>query len=123
MEYIKQHKLLTGILLVIILGAVWYEFTGSSPSPVLSTANTGNATDTEQAQLVSTLLQLQTVTLNGTILSDPGFMSLQDFTTQVVSEPVGRPNPFAPVSPGSVVEATTSQKIQPGLFAPKTSAH
>jgi hypothetical protein len=123
MDYIKQHKLLTGILVVIILGAAWYEFSGSSPAPVLSTAATGTATDTQDAQLVSTLLQLQTVTLNGTILSDPGFLSLQDFTTQVVSEPVGRPNPFAPVSPGSVVEATTSQKIQPGLFAPKVSAH
>ena len=124
MDYIKQHKILTGILVVVILGAAWYEFTGSSSSaPVLSTASTGSATDTQDAQLVSTLLQLQTVTLNGTILSDPGFLSLQDFTTQVVSEPVGRPNPFAPVSPGSVVEATTSQKIQPGLFAPKVSAH
>jgi hypothetical protein len=123
MDLIKQHKILSGILVVVILGAVWYEFMGTSsaPAPVLST--TGNATDTQDAQLVTTLLELQAVTLSGTILSDPGFLSLQDFTTQVVSEPVGRPNPFAPVSPGSVVEATTTQKIQPGLFAPKTSAH
>ena len=102
MDLIKQHKLISLLIVVVLIGIAWYEFSGSSaPAPVLST--TGTATDTQDAQLVSTLLQLQTVTLSGTILNDPGFLSLQDYTTQIVSEPVGRPNPFAPISPGSVL--------------------
>lgn len=123
MDFIKQHKLLTGILVVVLVGVAWYEFSGSSgPAPVLSSTGAASSTNAEDAQLISTLLQLQTVTLSGAILSDPGFLSLQDYTTQIISEPVGRPNPFAPISPGSILVATTTQKINPKLFAPKTSA-
>ena len=116
MDLIMRHKLIVALLVIVLIGAAWYEFTGNSaPAPVLST--TGVATDTGEADIVSTLLQLQAVNLNGTILTDPGFESLQDFTTQVVNEPVGRTDPFAPV-PGSVVASTSSVPVNPNLFAP-----
>ena len=115
MEFISQHKLISIVVLVLLIGAAWWEFTGSSSSaPVLSTS--ASATSTEDAQLVSTLLQLQAVTLNGTILSDPGFLSLQDFTTQVISQPLGRPNPFAPI--GATAPASSTATLNPNLFAP-----
>jgi hypothetical protein len=117
MSLISQHKIISGIVLLLLIFAAWWEFTGNSSSqPVLTTS--GIATSTQDAQLVSTLLQLQAVSLNGTILSDPGFLSLQDFTTQVVSEPLGRPNPFAPISAGALVTGTSSATLNPNLFAP-----
>lgn len=118
MNFISQHKLTSLLILILLIGAAWWGFTQSSgPAPVLTTNNLGNATGTEDAQIVSTLLQLQAVSLSGTVLGDPGFLSLQDFTTQVVSEPIGRPNPFAPV-PASTAPATSTGALNPNLFAP-----
>lgn len=121
MDYISQHKLISLVILIALIGAAWWGFTQTSaPAPVVSTTNVGgNATDTQDAQIVQTLLQLQAVSLNGTILTDPGFLSLQDFTTQIVSEPIGRPNPFAPISATVVpVVATSTKTLNPNLFAP-----
>ncbi len=116
MDYISQHKLLSLVLLVVLIGAAWWGFTSTNaPSSVVSTDAIGAATGTQDAAIVSTLLQLQAVALSGTIFSDPGFLSLQDFTTQVVTEPVGRTNPFAPTNSTTTVQSTS---LNPNLFAP-----
>jgi len=117
MNFISQHKIAAILVLVLLIGAAWYGFTASSaPAPVLSTTD---ATDTNPADqsLVSTLLQLQAVSLSGNIFSDPAFTSLQDFTTQIVSEPIGRTDPFAPLSPGTI-GAASSSTTNTHLFAP-----
>lgn len=116
MDYISKHKLLALVILILLVGAAWWEFMQSSPAPILATTGTGT-TDTQDAQLISTLSQLQSVSLSGAIFSDPGFLSLQDFTTQIVSTPIGRPDPFAPVS-ASAPSATSTEKLNPNLFAP-----
>lgn len=118
MQFISQHKILSLVVLVLLIGAAWYEFTGSSSSAPVLTTSGSDASSTEDAQIVSTLLQLQAVTLDGTILSDPGFLALQDFTTQVVSEPLGRPNPFAPISGSVIPAASSTAPLSPNLFAP-----
>lgn len=118
MEFITQHKLLSAIIVIAICAAAWWTFTQSSgPAPVLATTVVAGATSTQDASIVTTLLQLQAVTLSGTILTDPAFLSLQDYTTQIVTEPIGRPDPFAPVSPGTAAP-TSTQKVNPNLFAP-----
>jgi hypothetical protein len=117
MDFISQHKIASLIILLLLIGAAWWGFTANSaPAPVI--VSTTAATSTQDAQLVSTLLQLQAVTLSGTILSDPGFLALQDYTTQVVTEPIGRPNPFAPLSSTGATEATSTTSLNPNLFAP-----
>ncbi|HUO50141.1 MAG TPA: hypothetical protein VMU25_01035 [Candidatus Paceibacterota bacterium] len=125
MNYIFQHKLIAGVVLVVIIAAAWYGFTQTSTPPVLSTTgttsdlSTGNPeADAANQNLVSTLLTLQAVQLDGTIFSDQAFLSLKDFTTQVINEPIGRTNPFAPLSRAAIV-ATSTGKITPNLFAPK----
>ena len=82
-----------GILIAMI---AWYMLSSKpSSSTLLSSNETAEAGATEKG-LVEVLLQLRAVTLSGTILSDPAFLSLRDFGTQIVPEPIGRPNPFAP---------------------------
>lgn len=117
MDIIMRHKLITAIIVVMLIGAAWYEFTGTSAAPASILQTTGVATGTGEASIVSTLLQLQAVNLDGTVLANPAFLSLQDFTTQVVNEPTGRPDPFAPLS-GAPVSTTSSAKVSPNLFAP-----
>lgn len=70
---------------------------------------TGNANDSallspqqlNQNQTVSNLLvvfaELSSLNLDPAILSNPAFVSLEDFSRQIPSEPSGRANPFAPI--------------------------
>lgn len=95
---------------IAIAGLVWYGFfSGSSSSDqVLTTASTDGVADSLDQGLVNTLLTLRAITLSGSIFSEPVFQELQDFSTEIVPEPVGRPNPFAPLSPVSLIPSDTS---------------
>ena len=122
MHYILDHKIAAVVVVVLIIGGAWYGFTQTStPAAVLTTTSVDSSNPTDQ-DLVTTLLQLQAVSLNGAVLTDPSFLSLKDFTTQVVTEPVGRSNPFAPLSSQSLTEsAASSTTSNPKLFAPRTT--
>jgi hypothetical protein len=111
--YILQHKIAAGALTVLILVGIWYGLTSSTaPAPILQTDNAVSASDQD---LVATLLTLRAVTLSGTIFSDPVFMSLHDFGVQIQPEPVGRDNPFAPLSRLPASQTARGANIQ---FAP-----
>jgi hypothetical protein len=96
--FFSQFKfyLIGGVGILIALSA-WWTLGASGEDDALLATDTpaGGLVDKE---VVGTLLQLRAVTLNGTIFSDPAFIQLQDFGTQIIPEPVGRPNPFAPTS-------------------------
>ena len=118
MEFFTQHKttLLVTLGVVVAIG-VWWGFSQDDPSTSLIETQASSGVGPEDRGLVDTLLQLRAVSLSGTIFSDPAFMSLQDFGKQVIPEPVGRPNPFAPVSTRSTTTKESSQGAQ--LFSPK----
>jgi hypothetical protein len=100
MSLLARNKLLLILLGLVILGVAWYFFSGSSDTPDLLETTAGPAglsANPQEADLVQTLLALRAVSLSGTIFSDPAFMSLRDFGTQIIPEPIGRPNPFAPL--------------------------
>ncbi len=102
MGFISQHKIpMIALLGILIAAAIWYGLSNSQPSEsLLSTQVVSNADPADQ-DVVETLSTLRAVTLSGTIFSDTAFMGLKDFGTQIVPEPVGRENPFAPLQAGS----------------------
>ena len=105
-----RHKIIAIIGVVVVVGALGWGLLGSSqPAPLLSVQDASAGADQE---LVSTLLQLRAVTLSGTIFSDPVFMSLKDFGRDIVPEPVGRPNPFAPLSLVAQPTSSTTRGAQ-----------
>lgn len=117
MGFILQHKILMGVGVVVIAGGIWFGLSSSSaPQPLLATDAQTTVADQE---LVATLLELRAVSLNGTIFSDPVFLSLKDFGKEIIPEPVGRPNPFAPL-PG-VVQPTIESTKSAQIFAPPTT--
>jgi hypothetical protein len=125
MQTIFQHKLLSLVVLLVVIFVAWFELssTPAAPTSLIMTTTVANSPD---QQLVATLLTLRAVTLSGTILTDPAFRSLQDFTTQIQPEPVGRVNPFAPLSGAAAASASLQQGATPSpasqntrLFAPK----
>lgn len=93
----------------------WYTLRGSaSPDALLVTENVGTGAPNEaERDLVATLLQLRAIGLDGTIFSDPAFQSLVDYGIEIVPEPVGRENPFAPL-PGAQTAPNT-----PGALVPR----
>ena len=110
--FLKTHKLLSVLALVLLIGGGWALFSSVTGGPVASTsllgessastvAGSGSINEADQ-QLQETLAQVQAIQLNTPILSDPAFLSLQDIGQQIVSEPFGRDDPFAPVSAQSV---------------------
>ncbi len=100
--------------LMLILGSVaaaflgWYLFLrDTTPAPLLTTQDLTVQGESDK-EVVETLLQLRTISLAGTILSDPAFLRLIDTGTQIMPEPVGRPNPFLPLTRSGSTTPTTA---------------
>ncbi len=111
MQWIKTHRLLSIGLLVVLVAVVGYGFTqNKEPTPVLTSVTpSGSPTQgSADQELVSTLLTLRAVTLSGTIFQDPAFVTLRDFGTTIVAEPIGRQNPFAPLTSRTTGTSTSS---------------
>ncbi len=113
MSFFAQHKLLVIIGGLGIAFGVWYGLSPSSSSAVLS-SDGGEAGPGQD--VVDTLRQLDAVKLDGGVLQNPSFLALKDFSTQIVPEPVGRPNPFAPLSGSPDSSASSTKAAQ--IFAP-----
>lgn len=105
MAWIQQHKLIFAVLVGVVVIGVWYgmtsEGTPASDSLVvvedLSGLGGSPSENLVERDVVESLLTLRAITLQDKILNDPAFMLLQDFSTNIVPEPVGRANPFAPL--------------------------
>lgn len=82
--------------LVIAAGLYWYFFTGTGSQPPLSM---GAVQNQSQAQFSTLASQLQSITFDTTVLSDPHFAALSDLATPIIPETSGRLDPFA-VIPG-----------------------
>lgn len=116
MQWIKHNKIMFfGIIAVLIVG-VWYGLSSSGEAPPLlttdgvSSASQGSPTaESQDRELVASLLALRSVTLSGNIFNDPAFISLKDFGTTIVAEPIGRPNPFAPLGRSAPAPTTPTQ--------------
>lgn len=91
----NKNTLLLLLLAALIAGGAWFGLGGGGESDDLLNTEVvagGNS------DIVATLLALRSVSLDSSIFSDPSFTILRDFGTQILPEPVGRPNPFAPIS-------------------------
>jgi hypothetical protein len=114
--------LLQNKLVLIILGSAvaalvgWYVFLrDTTPEPLLTTTDLTVRSDADK-EVVETLLALRSITLSGTIFSDEAFLALTDSGTAIVDEPVGRPNPFAPLegtvgAPGTTGTTTRAPAV------------
>ncbi len=97
-EMLSRNKIvIIGLAILVGVGAWWGLSGNSSPADLLVTEDFTTSSGESDRDIVTTLLQLRSVSLEGTIFSDAAFQSLQDFGTEIIPEPVGRPNPFAPL--------------------------
>jgi hypothetical protein len=94
-----QNVIIIVVVLAIAFGVYSYFFVGKEEA-VLTSENTGAAAPADQ-DLIALLLDLKSISLDEQIFSDPAFQSLSDFSQDLVAEPVGRDNPFAPLGAGA----------------------
>ncbi len=119
MSWIRQNKLVFALIIVVLTGGIWYGLSsGNEAPPLLATTSPEGETVQQQntdQEIIGTLLALRAVTLTGSIFNDASFRSLQDFGTTLVPEPIGRQNPFAPLSTPSLnsLGATSTQLFTP----------
>ena len=98
-------KIVTG-LVVLFLAVAGYQFF-IKPDPVAKTAspsgivteNFDGAAGADNQEFLRVLKNLESVTLDGSILSSEAFTSLVDFSVQISDQPKGRINPFKPINP------------------------
>ncbi|MFA5933818.1 MAG: hypothetical protein WC795_01155 [Candidatus Paceibacterota bacterium] len=89
----------------------------TSGTPGVETTTDGTASSVG-GEFISTLLNINNLKLDNSLFSSSTFMSLQDFTINLIPEVnPGRSNPFAPI--GSDI-STPAQSSTPSTPAPTT---
>ena len=111
-QTLSHHKLIFIGVAILVAGGVWYGLSPSTSSSNLVTKSIAASGSPAEQGLVATLLTLRAVKLDGTILTDPAFKSLKDFSTEIIAEPIGRENPFAPISSRSLPSTSGTKDIQ-----------
>lgn len=126
----NSSSFLTIVLIILIVTAalLGYRFFWQSPNPTaveptsglvavgLSRADARLQTD----QFLAVLRDLEGVTLDPTILSDPRFTALVDITKPLTPKPIGRNNPFAPISASDYTSSTSSRSQSPAARSTST---
>ena len=110
MDFIKKYKTIILIIAIIIIGWFGYsilfveegeESLLVSDFGVLGSENTASVAENE---LLTLLLDVRLVELDGSIFSGDVFKSLNDFSQEIIPEPVGRENPFESIEESFIPE-------------------
>ena len=121
MNFILSHKIIVVVVALLVAVGVWIGISSSSSSGGSLLSSEVVAGDGPDKDLVATLLALRTVKLDASLFTDPAFLSLKDFSVEIVPEPVGRPNPFAPLT-GAAAAAAATPGSDAASFAPKAGS-
>lgn len=95
---LNRYKNIIIALVIIVVAFVVYSmfFTGEDARSLIAQDVDPAQTAVEQ-ELIALLLELRSIRLELSIFEDADFQSLTDFSQELVPEPVGRENPFAPL--------------------------
>lgn len=89
-------------------------FGGGESNEALTSQTVSGLAPEEGGDLIALLLELRSITLDTSVLSNPTFLTLQDFSVSLAPEPVGRPNPFAPIGVGAGTTPTSTSTPETG---------
>ena len=108
MDMLKNKWVTGGAGVVVVLALVYYLWASAGSSALLTTTE---GTSPLSQEILTTLGQLHTITLNPAIFTDPVFASLSDFGVTIPPQQAGRRNPFAPVgSAGAAAPQPAAKK-------------
>ncbi len=95
MKFIKKNLSFIALIIVII-GATAYYMTKDGGNTAVITEGEAPSSSTEETFL-GFASELESVSFEPEIFSDPRFTALKDIRTSVVEEDKGRRDPFAPL--------------------------
>ncbi|MCW9054443.1 MAG: hypothetical protein OQJ98_00460 [Candidatus Pacebacteria bacterium] len=101
MELLQKYKTLIIVLVLIVIGFVLYSLfftSGNDGSVLVSQKPSGAAREGNELPIL--LVNLKSIRLDKALFDDAAFQSLTDFGQELIPQPTGRPNPFAPVGTG-----------------------
>ena len=126
MEALKKFKYLIIVVVIIVVAFIAYTiFTNSSAatdstalqktavdSSTAGSASNSSVPNNELAQsFVDQLLTIQNINLKLAFFSDPVFLGLVDNHVDIDPQPIGRPNPFAPIGKDAGQSSSNYQDI------------
>ncbi len=76
-------------------GAYWYYQMANEAEPTLTEDTSQNVA---QIQFQTLVTELEPISFDTSVFSDPRFIALRDITTSIAPEQPGRADPFAPVA-------------------------
>lgn len=94
---LNSNTIVIVILTIILLGG-GYWFVTSSNSDNDKSLSAGADVNAKQLKFQTLARELEPIKFDTSIFKNPRFNSLVDISTSVVSEPVGRIDPFAPAT-------------------------
>ncbi len=108
-EQLKKNKILLIVFFIVTILFLWTMIGGSSnkPAPILESATAG-ANPVMDQDIINLLVDMRSIKLDGSLFKSPGFLLLRDFGRDIVAEPIGRTNPFAPIHSASTTKNTTN---------------
>jgi hypothetical protein len=95
------------LVLAFIAYSVFFKKSEEKDTLISSTNTLGSSRSVEETkilgqQITQALLQIELLRLDKAVFSNPVFVSLEDRSEPILAQPVGRKNPFAPLSDTSV---------------------
>jgi hypothetical protein len=95
----SSNKTWIWIVIIIIIAVVGYFYLSGSSAPASSALVQSSGSDSEAvgSQVLSLLNQIQSLNIDTSLFTDPGYQTLRDYSVAIPPVAVGRPNPFAPL--------------------------
>jgi hypothetical protein len=102
----RSKSTIVVIIIVIILVIAYFYYEGGSSSGSGSLLVSQGGDQSIGSDELNLLSQIQSLKIDTSIFKDPGYQALVDYSVAIPTEPVGRPNPFAPFTGEAVSSGT-----------------
>ena len=115
----KLKNIIVLVVVAILLFLVYSIFIKKDPTvdPLIDGAVTADQAQVLGNQISQALLRIEQIKLDTSIFDDVLYKTLVDRSEPISEEPIGRPNPFAPIgdvsSSVSTSRATTTNSLTP----------
>jgi|ETN02SMinimDraft_4_1059925.scaffolds.fasta_scaffold133804_2 hypothetical protein len=112
-EKIKRYKVIIISIVIIILAIFLYQkfVLDKKEDASINIVAVGGDVNGVGQEMIRLLYELNRIKFDTSIFEDPLFNSLVDHSLEVVAEPLGRPDPFAPIGSEVNTETTIAEPI------------
>ena len=99
MGALAKYKNIFLIGVIVVLAFIGFTvFTREDDDAALTSTTQEASALIAGRELLAILIELKAIDLDDSIFEDPVFRSLEDFSQELIPQPTGRRNPFAPIT-------------------------